>query len=81
MKRFHQNKIPRTQILSRIRQFICREAIQLKAKFALANLMRIKAKFALANLIKWKMVFTLARVFALDHRRLKHLQTRQVRPS
>jgi hypothetical protein len=65
----HKKNSKKLKNSSRIRQFICREAIQLKAKFALANL------------IKWKMVFTLARVCALDHQQLKHLQTRQVHPS
>ena len=35
----------KTQILSRIRRFTRREAIQLKAKFAIANLMRNKYRF------------------------------------
>jgi hypothetical protein len=38
MKRFHKKQKLKTQILSRIRRFIRRGAIQLKAKFALGYL-------------------------------------------
>ena len=41
---FHKQNSKKLKILSRIRQFICREAIQLEAKFALANLMRSKSQ-------------------------------------
>ena len=40
MKRLSTRKIKKTQILSRMSRFIRDEAIQLKAKFASANLMR-----------------------------------------
>jgi hypothetical protein len=47
---FSTKKFQKTQISSRIRRFTRREAIQLKTKFALANLS--KSYFALANLMR-----------------------------